>query len=158
MNGPRTCKFSRGGRKGFLASSLHAWEPMKNKLLYLGWASMNDSTSALEKVWGFRSGKPVVHEDWELTKHGAGICLVIWHLCHALLLLSSVPLENNHKLVHIREAEGYLNSSNDLESSCLSECRVEMWWKTLFRSLGSAIQWDLASKTQLWLFCSIEIA
>lgn len=145
MNGPRTCEFPRGGRKGILASSLCAWGPMKNKLLYLGWDQVNGFTS-LENVWKFRNQKPVVCKDWELTEHGSGLYLGMWRSCHDLWQLASILLENNHKLVHIREAEGYLNSDVSLGSSCLSKCRVEMWWKTLLGSLWGAIQWDLASK------------
>lgn len=69
------------------------------------------------------------HEGRELTKHGSGICLGMWHSCHDLWQLSSIPLQNNHKVVHIREAEGYLNANIGLELSCLSKCRVKTWWK-----------------------------
>lgn len=46
----------------------------------------------------------------------------------------------------IKETESCLNSSIGSESSCLLNCGVEIWWKTLFGSWWRAIQWDLASK------------
>lgn len=73
----------------------------------------------------------MVQGDCELTKYGFGIYLDIWHFCHDLLQLSSIPLENNHKVMHIREDQGYLNSIIGLESSCLSKCKVEILWKIL---------------------------